>query len=128
MADETDDIPEEKKLPKDRKAPWLKKYQFQKGQSGNPSGKPKGTLSLRKRLESALREDEGAKAKEVIERLIELATTGGDNTALRAIAQIMDRIDGTPVKQHVVHTPDSVKKFVHLYDDDDDDDETGDDS
>lgn len=46
---------------KKRKAEHLKAYQYKKGQSGNPGGKPKGTVSLKTWIKNRLLEldDEG---------------------------------------------------------------------
>lgn len=41
---------------KSSKADHLKPYQFKPGQSGNPSGKPKGTVSLKKFAQKYIQE------------------------------------------------------------------------
>lgn len=82
---------------------------FQKGVSGNPNGRPKGSLSFRSIIE-AIAEDQNASEKErnkvlVVKRLFEIATskTAKDADALNAITEIIDRIDGKP-KQTIEQT------------------------
>ena len=57
---------------------------FEKGKSGNPSGKPKGAKDKRTELRALLQPH----AKELVENLVKLAK-GGDTTALRIC---MDRL------------------------------------
>jgi len=46
---------------------------FQKGQSGNPAGRPKGTKDFRNILTEALIRENQGKIKQVIDRLFEVA-------------------------------------------------------
>jgi hypothetical protein len=72
--------------------PWLKEFQYRPGQSGNPSGRPKGrtlTARLRRRLDEA--SPAGAPfADLVIQVLVDLAL-GGDRLAIK---DIFERVEG----------------------------------
>jgi hypothetical protein len=77
-----------------------KEHQFQPGQSGNPSGRPKGSRSLKTELLEELREVvsvadvqgtvEVSKARAVVKTLIRLAIAGDS----RAIATVMSSSPG----------------------------------
>jgi hypothetical protein len=70
---------------------------FQKGQSGNPQGRPKKAKSLTNILEKALskkREDGRTNKAALVDTLLSLALAG-DVTALK---YVYDRIDGKPVE------------------------------
>lgn len=51
---EDDFIEESGEQNKDSSAPWLRPWHFKKGQSGNPSGMPKGYKSLKTRAKEYL--------------------------------------------------------------------------
>ena len=80
--------------PKDQsgdKAPWLKKHQFKKGESGNPGGRPKGTsieAQLRKRL------SEGEAGDKLVDSLITVALRQALNGDFRFWNTILERVDG----------------------------------
>jgi hypothetical protein len=63
---------------------------FRKGQSGNPSGKPKGTRNRTTVLAEKLMQDD---AKDIVQAVLE-AAKGGDMTAARLV---LDRI--SPVRR-----------------------------
>lgn len=75
---------------------------FKEGESGNPSGRPKGSRNLSTILKEMLDEDieitiDGKKQKKkfqdlIIRKLIKKANDGD----LRAIEQIFDRVEGKP--------------------------------
>jgi len=84
--------------------PWL----FQPGQSGNPAGKPPGTLSMIGLLKQELEnipdelkdkpiEERKNWARKIVKKWLENA---GDKGEQKAIDSIVDRTDG-PVKQAV---------------------------
>jgi Cdc6-like AAA superfamily ATPase len=67
---------------------------WEKGQTGNPNGRPKGRLNLSTII--AQRLEEGDKAVKLADRLIKIATDDNsrDNDALSAIGEILDRMEG----------------------------------
>ena len=72
------------------------------GASGNPGGRPKGSVSLvgalRRELER--RQDSGQPGIEVVAaRLVDLAVDGD----LRAVREIADRLDGKPTQAVDLH-------------------------
>lgn len=75
---------------------------WQKGQSGNPSGRPKSNFSFKKELETKLGEiNERDYLKRtygriIIDRVIELASK--KNPSIRAVSEILDRVLGKPAQ------------------------------
>lgn len=66
---------------------------FKKGHSGNPNGRPKGALSRRSQLSKLLE----PKAKELVDKMLELAL-GGDVNALRlCIERLIPKIQREPI-------------------------------
>jgi hypothetical protein len=63
----------------------VKPYQFQKGQSGNPNGRPKGSKNRMKLLAEGLI---GDKAKLIVKKVIEMALNGNE----ACLRMCMDRI------------------------------------
>ena len=63
---------------------------FVPGKSGNPSGRPKGAVSLKEELSRALNECEGRERKRFIQSVIEHANNG--NAAYAAL--LWDRVEG----------------------------------
>ncbi|MGC2161320.1 MAG: DUF5681 domain-containing protein [Silvibacterium sp.] len=75
--------------------PWL----FQKGQSGNPNGKPKGTLvSKRTKLAHLFVDKAGEEWPALINTLFDMAK----DKNIRAIALIFDYAVIKPVSTHVI--------------------------
>lgn len=81
-----------------------KEYQFKPGQSGNPKGKPLGTISvvaaLKRKLEE-IKKDTSNKAKRtylelLIETIFEKALSDKDVVMIR---DIINRIDGMPTQK-----------------------------
>lgn len=66
-----------------------KATQFQKGQSGNPKGRPKGT-GITDRLRAILADDDGA----VVGALAKVAIDAAKAGDFRFWKEIIDRIDG----------------------------------
>ena len=78
----------------------IEKYKFKEGESGNPSGRPKGTKNLSTILKRMLEEEieikidgvrERKTLQEVLIRKLITKATSGD---LRAIVEIFDRVEG----------------------------------
>lgn len=70
--------------PANLRPPW------KKGQSGNPGGRPKGSVNLTNRLRAALSKNDGQLADIVVKKLIHEAAKGKFNH----LHEIFDRIDG----------------------------------
>jgi len=83
--------------------PQLRGKNFQPGRSGNPSGKPKGTISLTSKLRKLLAQpayngtSEQTKGDVVVEMAVHAAAKGDSNF----FKEIMNRIDGK-VSDHVI--------------------------
>ena len=60
------------------------------GQSGNPSGRPKGSINLTNRLRAALAARDGVRADKIIESLLDKAEEGD----ARHLIEVFNRIDG----------------------------------
>jgi hypothetical protein len=75
---------------------------WQKGQSGNPSGRPKSNFSFKKELETKLGEvNEHDHLKRtygriIIDRVVDMASKR--NPSIRAISEILDRVLGKPAQ------------------------------
>lgn len=78
---------------------------FEPGQSGNPAGRPKGARSLSTILKEMLEQDivteneNGNKIKKqcqdvIIQKLLQKGAKGD----LRAITEILDRVEGKPIQ------------------------------
>jgi len=64
--------------------------QFQKGQSGNPNGRPKDDPEVKAILR--------AHSKKMVRRLVKLTESDDENVALKAILAAFDRLYGKPVQ------------------------------
>ena len=85
----------------DKKAPsraeHLEKFQWKKGQSGNPEGRPTGGISLVERLKAYLRRNPG-EAEAIIVALVKEGRLGN----IIATKELLDRIDGKVVETHKI--------------------------
>lgn len=73
-------------------AEHLKDFRFQKGRSGNPTGRPKSLIG--KALLHRLKENDHQKLKLVVEGILGSAEKGD----AKAFSAIFDRIDGKPTQ------------------------------
>lgn len=80
----------------------LRPYQFKRGQSGNPSGKPKGTISLKKFAQSYIQNlteeeklefMEGMNKKDVWEMAEGKARQDMDIKGDLTISQVLDKLE-----------------------------------
>ncbi len=71
---------------------------FKPGQSGNPSGRPKGGVSLVTQLKKRLEEH-----PEEVESIINTAIEGAKAGDAKLLSIVLDRVDG-PVKQEIEHS------------------------
>lgn len=71
-------------------------YRFKPGQSGNPAGRPKGSVSLTRLIREELERDGEDAARQLIRAAIDKAKAG----SWRHLKEIIDRIDG-PIAHHV---------------------------
>ena len=88
----------------------IKEHEFKKGQSGNPNGRPKGSRNLTTILREMLEEEievnvDGVKTKKqfqevIVRKLLQKANEGN----LKAIEQILDRMEGKPVQKQEIKT------------------------
>jgi hypothetical protein len=75
---------------------------WQKGESGNPAGRPKSNFSFKKELETKLGEInerdylKRTNGRIIIDRVVELASR--KNPSIRAVSEILDRVLGKPVQ------------------------------
>ncbi len=77
-------------------------HQFKPGESGNPKGRPKGSLNLKTILKKLLAEQDvdGQWANPIAKKLLQKAFNDDD---YRAIVEIIDRIEGK-AKEHRQNT------------------------
>ena len=69
-------------------------YQWKKGQSGNPKGRPKGSGKLLNILQRLLSENGDEVGEELVKRFLRNALTGDGSTSMKAIKEVLDRIEG----------------------------------
>ncbi len=101
-------------------ADHLKPYWWKKGQSGNPAGRPPGSGKLLKKLEDELSQDGGNIAQRLVDRFLDIALSGEDPVAMKAVTELFNRIEGMAVKRVEVDVVDH-KKLVELADDEESD-------
>lgn len=103
MMEEKTDITEEKQTDK----PWL----FKKGQSGNPAGRPVGSISIiaeiKKQLEEIADEDpqKRTKLQLMVRKILLKAINDGDTNMIK---DIIDRVHGKPSQPIDLGTDDEV--------------------
>ncbi len=69
---------------------------FQKGQSGNPNGRPKSSKLFNDMLRLAINGADGdmAELRKIADKLVEKAVAGD----IQAIKEVADRLDGKPMQ------------------------------
>lgn len=100
--------PDDGLTPRERRDQALARHRFKPGQSGNPSGKRKGTLSITTRLTRELRKvnKDDAKGRRWIEILVQklmLELVKDPVRAGKILERLMD-VDEGPVQQQVALT------------------------
>lgn len=83
---------------------------FKKGQSGNPNGRPKGSISITTKLKDILSKkldykdpfSMSTEKKEIREIMaLELVRQALQGKNLKAIQEIMDRVEGKPIATQI---------------------------
>ena len=87
---------------KDKSKPW----QFQKGQSGNPNGRPKIDPEIKEILRAA--------APDAARRLVELMDCEIEKIALQASIAVLDRVIGKPEGFDKIELRDTGKKVIEF--------------
>lgn len=72
--------------------PWLKKHQFKPGESGNPGGRPKGTVSIEAELRNRL--TNGEDGEKIVQGLVSQALKMALKGDYKFFNMILERIDG----------------------------------
>ena len=104
----------------------LEPHQFKQGESGNPSGKPKGSHSVRAALKRRLRKgyaedtdsDDGEQIGTWARQLaddIATAIEKGDADKVRAIATVIDQAEGKP-QEKIEHSGSLKRVSIRLED------------
>jgi len=101
--------------------------QFKPGQSGNPAGRPPGSVSLITAVKRHLRKHP-EQADAIAKKLVEQAILGDKDWAgLGSIKVLLDRIDGAVTKKQEINVTGDRVKLVRLEGDEDDEtDDQGD--
>ena len=87
------DKPEDQqKHSKNTDRPWLKQYQFKPGQSGNPGGRPKGSVSIEAELRRRLADGEAG--EKIVQGLVTQALRQALEGDYKFFNMILERIDG----------------------------------
>ena len=81
---------------------WLEKYQWKKGQSGNPKGRPKGSISPTDKIRQLFKQE-----PEALEDFLRMYLTDPKNSK-----HIVEMLDGRP-KQQLDH-PSKGDKIVFI--------------
>lgn len=72
-----------------------REHRFKPGQSGNPTGRPKGSVSLSRLIREELEANGAEAAREVIRAAIDKAKAG----SVQHLKVFLDRIDGPMVQR-----------------------------
>jgi hypothetical protein len=90
----------------------LKPYQFKPGQSGNPSGLPKGTVSIVAEIRKILRENP-ERLRALAEKVVERAERNIDGKEYVYVKEIIERMDGkVSDKTEIIQTSTDVTEFT----------------
>ena len=74
--------------------PAMRERMFKKGQSGNPSGRPKGDPQVKAVFK--------AHTLEAAQTIIKLMRSRNDKVALQAAQEVLNRVEGKPVQQQAI--------------------------
>lgn len=88
------------------RAPQIAPYRFKPGQSGNPSGLPKGTVSLVAAIKKILREDP-ARLDALAAKVVERAEKNLDGKEFVYVKEIIERFDGKVSDKVVIERNDT---------------------
>ncbi len=78
-------------------AEHLRPHWFQPGQSGNPSGRPKGIITFANELRKALQEQPNGDGKTRMRRILDAAIDRAEAGDLGYFRELVDRIDGKQI-------------------------------
>lgn len=91
------------------KAAHLAPHRFQPGQSGNPSGRPKGSVSLQEKLRKYLNEHP-EKADQIIENWVQQAAAPA--FGFQHLKEALERVDGKVSEKLQVDAEVTVKRVI----------------
>ena len=105
-------------LEKTDKQPWLHPYRFKPGESGNPGGRPKGTVSIETELKRRLAD--GESGDDIVQQLVSQALAQALDGDYKFFNMILERIDGRVADRLAGHdggplfTEDDMERLTRL--------------
>ena len=85
---------------------YLKKYEFKKGQSGNPKGRPKELPNLKALMTEVLAQEKDGKTAAM--RVVEMLEKAAQKGSLKAAEILLDRAYGKPTQNLNVKEVDDI--------------------
>jgi len=105
--------------PKKQLPEALKKNIWKKGESGNPKGRPKGSVSIVEALKNKLEEVPDGQKKTYLELLVlrymKNAVQDGDS---RLIRDLINRVDGMPMQKQEITGKDGESLNIRIIEED----------